>query len=316
MHIGLGTPPEKGGDTVESLARWVKAMDETGVDKVVVLTEAFGDNFDRLADLYRRNYPDRFQLWCGLDNRDFENPDYPQRAAAELERCYRHGARGVGELSDTGWGILGGMMAAFGDPPKRPRDRRLHLDDPRLDLFWKKCAELKMPVSLHIADHPSAWMPPDNHQERLPKSQVYNQYGLDVPSYEELLARRDRLLTRHPDTIFIACHLSNQGNDLAALSHVLERFPNLYVEIAARDYEIGRQPRTAAKFLEKYKDRVLFGTDANPSANMYRAWWRLLESPDECMPGPTGWRLYGLDLPAPVLEALYRANAQRILNWK
>jgi hypothetical protein len=61
---------------------------------------------------------------------------------------------------------------------------------------------------------------------------------------------------------------------------------------------------------------VLFGTDANPSVNMYRAWWRLLESPDEYMPGATGWRLYGLDLPAPVLEGLYRATARRILNWK
>jgi predicted TIM-barrel fold metal-dependent hydrolase len=51
---------------------------------------------------------------------------------------------------------MGGLAAAFGDPPKLPRGRRLHLDDLRLDLFWKKCAELKIPVNLHVADHPSA----------------------------------------------------------------------------------------------------------------------------------------------------------------
>jgi len=315
VHVGITGTGHNGGDTPESLAAWVKIMDEAGVEKIIVLTEAIGAEFDRLADLYQKNYPDRFQLWCGLDVRDFDKPDYPQRAAAELERCYRKGARGVGELSDKGWGIMGGMAAAFSDPPRLPRERRLHLDDPRLDLFWKKCAELKIAVNLHVADHPSAWRAPDNHQERLPKSQIYNQYGTDVPSYDELIGRRDRLLARHPDTIFVACHMSNQGNDLPRLSIALDRFRNLYLDLSARDYEIGRQPRTAAKFLEKYRDRVLFGSDVDPGADMYRAWWRLLESPDEYMPGPNWWRLYGVDLPEPVLEGVYRGNARRILNW-
>ncbi len=316
VHVGMNGTGHEGGDTPESLAAWVKSMDETGVDKVIVLTEAIGAEFDRLADLYRRNHRDRFQLWCGLDIRDFDKPDYPERAAGELERCYRKGARGVGELTDKGWGIMGGMVAAFGDPPKLQRARRMYLDDPRLDLFWKKCAELKIPVNLHVADHPSAWMPPDKYQERLPRSQVWNQYGMDVPSYEELMVRRDRLLARHPSTIFIVCHLSNQGNDLASLSQSMDRFPNMYLDLAARNYEIGRQPRAAAKFLEKYKERVLFGTDANPGIKAYRPWWRLLESADEYMPGSNWWPVYGLELPSPVLHAIYRDNAMRILNWK
>jgi predicted TIM-barrel fold metal-dependent hydrolase len=174
---------------------------------------------------------------------------------------------------------------------------------------------LKIPVSLHVADHPSAWRPPDNHQERTPRYQAYNQYGSDVPSYEELLARRDRLLARHPDTTFIAVHFSNQGNDLAALSQALDRFPNLYVDISARDYEMGRQPRAAARFLEKYKDRVLYGSDSTPATRMYRGWWRLLESADEYIAGPVWWRLYGLSLQDGVLDAIYRGNARRILNW-
>ncbi len=316
VHIGMRGTNHTGGDTAESLAAWVKSMDEAGVEKAIVLSEATGADFDRLAELYRKEHPDRFQLWCGLDIHDFEKPGYAERAAAELERCYRKGARGVGELSDKGQGIMGGMFAAYGDLPQLPRDRRLYMDDPRLDLFWNKCAELKIPVNLHVADHPSAWRAPDNHQERPPRAQVFNQYGTDVPSYEEMLARRDRLLARHPETTFIACHLSNQGNDLASLSKAMDRFPNLYIEIAARDYEIGREPRAAAKFLVKYKERVMFGTDSSPSPGMFRAWWRLLESADEYMPGPAGWRLYGLELPDAVLEAIYRGNARRILNWR
>jgi predicted TIM-barrel fold metal-dependent hydrolase len=174
---------------------------------------------------------------------------------------------------------------------------------------------LKMPVNIHMADHPSAWQPADGHQERSPRFQVYNQYGKDVPSYAEVLAIRDRLLDSQPKTMFIACHFSNQGNDLATLSKVLDKFSNLNVDLSARDYEIGREPRTAAKFLEKYQDRVMFGTDQGREKAVYQAWWRLLETPDEYIPGPNSWRLYGLELPDNVLAKIYRDNAKKYLNW-
>jgi predicted TIM-barrel fold metal-dependent hydrolase len=298
-HVYVRTPDE--------IAKWVHAMDETGVQTTVILTGATGQEFDKLADLFLKPYPGRFQLYCGLETRDIDAPDYPQRAVAELERCYRKGARGVGELSDKGSGYTHG--------PQRPRDKRLHPDDPRLSAFWKKCAELKIPVNIHMADHPSAWQPADNHQERSPSYQRYNQYGADVPSYQEILMIRDRLVDSQPQTVFVACHFSNQGNNLAELSKVLDRFPNLYLDMSARNYEMGRQPRTAAKFLVRYQDRIMFGTDISPSADMYRSWWRLLETDDEYMPGPNWWRLYGLALPDTVLEKLYRANAQKAMNW-
>jgi predicted TIM-barrel fold metal-dependent hydrolase len=292
--------------TPDEIANWVRIMDETGVEVTVVLTGATGERFDQLAALFLRPYPNRFQLYCGIDTRDPEAPDYPERAAAELVRCYGKGARGVGEVIDKGSGLARGRL---------PREKRLHVDDARLDAFWNKCAELKMPVNMHIADHPSCWRPPDETQERSPAFQRYNQYGRDVPSYEELLLKRDRLLEKHPETTFIFCHLSNEGNDLQTLSKVLDRFPNLYLDISARAYEVGRQPRTAARFLARYKDRVLFGTDQSLSEKMYQAWWRLFETADEFMPGPSWWRLYGLELPDDVLEAMYRSNAKRLLNW-
>ncbi|MFI5387916.1 MAG: amidohydrolase family protein, partial [Fimbriimonadales bacterium] len=90
---------------------------------------------------------------------------------------------------------------------------------------------------------------------------MFNLSGKDVPSYQELLATRDSLLAKHPKTTFVFCHFSNQGNDTASLAKVLDKYPNLYLDIAARDYEIGREPKTAARFLARYKDRIMFGTD-------------------------------------------------------
>ena len=45
------------------------------------------------------------------------------------------------------------------------------------------------------------------------------------------------MLTKHPKTTYIACHLGNQGHDLALLAKELDDHPNLYLDISARDYE-------------------------------------------------------------------------------
>ncbi|HUR60113.1 MAG TPA: amidohydrolase family protein, partial [Opitutaceae bacterium] len=153
------------------------------------------------------------------------------------------------------------------------------------------------------------------YQERPPQYQHFNLHGKDVPSHAELVAARDRMVAKHPRTTFVACHLGNQGHDLKTLRAVLDKYPNLHLDISARDYEVGRTPRAAAKFLAKYSDRVLFGTDMGREKEMYQAWWRLFETADEFMPSRQWWRYYGLELPPPVLEALYRGNAKRVLNW-
>jgi predicted TIM-barrel fold metal-dependent hydrolase len=294
--------------TPADVEAWIRRMDQVGVEISVVFTEAIGAEFDRQADLFLKSHPERFQVYCGLDVSAIEAPDYPARAARELERCYRRGARGVGEITDKGWGLQGSGMT-------QPRNRRLRLDDSRLDQFCKKCAELHLPVNVHIADHPSCWQPLGPNQERTPDFQGFNLADKDVPSHAELLATRDRVLARHPQTRFIFCHLSNQGHDTAALAAVLDKFPNLYLDIAARDYELGRQPRTARQFLVRYQDRVMFGTDMGWEQNMYESWWRLLETADEYIPGRIWWRYYGLELPDDLLKRLYRDNARKLLNW-
>lgn len=293
--------------TPEDVEAWVRTMDEVGVEKSIVFTGAVGEEFDRQAELFLGRHADRFQVWCDLLVTDIDAPDYSERAVRELVRCYEKGARGAGELSDKGWGLQGGQP---------PREERLHFDDARLDAFWEKCAELNLPVNMHIADHPSCWQPLGPNQERTPDFQHFNMVEKDVPAYEELLASRDRMLEKHPRTTFIACHLSNQGNDLGALARVLDRFPNFYVDLSARDYELGRQPRNALKFLANYQDRVMFGTDMGRDKQMYQGWWRLLESADEYLPGRIWWPYYGLELPEGLLKSLYRDNALRLLNWR
>jgi predicted TIM-barrel fold metal-dependent hydrolase len=111
----------------------------------------------------------------------------------------------------------------------------------------------------------------------------------------------------------------------------LDRFPNVCVELGARIGELGRQPRTARRFFEKYQDRILFGTDAVPRGietpqqifgdELYRIYYRFLETEDEYFdyaPAPVPpqgrWRIYGVGLPDAILRKVYHENADRLLR--
>ena len=112
------------------------------------------------------------------------------------------------------------------------------------------------------------------------------------------------------------------------VGQLLDRFPNADVEVSARVQELGRQPYTARKWLIKYQDRVLFGTDGSPDRDVERIWtphWRFFETDDEHfdhpaqMLSPLGaplqgrWRIYGVFLPDDVLRKIYYRNALKYL---
>src|SRR5262249_40120245 len=106
----------------------------------------------------------------------------------------------------------------------------------------------------------------------------------------ELHEARLRVVARHPKTQFVALHVGN-AEDLGWVSEWLDRYPNLSVEIGARIGELGRQPRAARKFFDRYQDRILFGTDAIPYGTetpqqifgelLYEIYFRFLETEDE-----------------------------------
>ena len=92
----------------------------------------------------------------------------------------------------------------------------------------------------------------------------------------------------------------------------------MYVDIDARISELGRQPYSARRFLIKYQDRVMFGTDTAPNRDAYRMYFRFLETDDEYFDPAGGhhrqgfWMIYGVFLPDDVLAKLYNGNARRI----
>jgi predicted TIM-barrel fold metal-dependent hydrolase len=106
------------------------------------------------------------------------------------------------------------------------------------------------------------------------------------------------------------------ANNLEKLDSLMIEFPNIYVEIGAVIAELGRQPRAAKKFFDKYQDRVLFGKDSWVPSE-YTTYFRVLETEDEYFPYHKKyhafWRMYGLGLSDQVLKKLYYKNALKII---
>jgi predicted TIM-barrel fold metal-dependent hydrolase len=125
-----------------------------------------------------------------------------------------------------------------------------------------------------------------------------------------------------PATTFIGAHVGGWAEDLAAVGSMLQRRANWNVDLGGRLGEIGRQPRTFARFVEDFPDRVLFGTDAfPPEPDAYERFYRFLETDDdhfpytdEAVPPQGRWAIYGCALPAHLLERVYSGNARRLLS--
>jgi predicted TIM-barrel fold metal-dependent hydrolase len=131
------------------------------------------------------------------------------------------------------------------------------------------------------------------------------------------MATFENALRENPATIFIACHYLNMNQDLPRLGAMLDKYPNMYIDISARVAESAHTPRATREFLIKYQDRVLFGTDNGMAADMYRNIFRILETEDEHIyihDYNYHWALSAFYLPDTVLEKIYNKNAKRILN--
>ena len=289
---------------------WVHTMNEVGIAKTIILSYSTGARFDSIIIKYAR-YKDRFEIWCGFDYTGFDKPGWEKHAIEELERCYKKGARGVGELGDKG----------LGEYYSKPTPGwGLHIDDVRMQPLLKKSAELHMPVSIHVAEDAWMYLTDDSTNDGLMNASTWkvDMTKKGILDHDELIATLERAVKNNPETIFIACHLANCCSDLSKLGKLFDNCPNLYADIAARYSEIAPIPRFVHDFMEKYQDRLVYGTDMGTGKEMYRATFHILETADEHFYNQDlfnyHWPLYGLSLSDKTLKKLYHDNAKKIIR--
>jgi predicted TIM-barrel fold metal-dependent hydrolase len=294
--------------SADGLATLGTALDSLNVRMMVSADNSSGDRLKTTIAAIRASekMKDRARVLAGIDFRNV-GPGWAEKAVAQLEADVAAGAVGVGEISKS-----------FGLSIKKPDGSRLKIDDPELDPLWDACARLKLPVFIHTADPQEFFQPIDFTNERWLELALFGdrRYPQDrFPSFETLMTERDNLFRRHPKTTFVAAHLGWHANDLARLGRMFDEMPNLYSEVGAVLYDIGRQPRGAHDFFVKYQNRILFGKDSFQPEE-YPYYWRVFETRDDYFDYYRNyhafWKLYGIDLPDSVLKKVYYQNALKI----
>ena len=308
VHNHLG-----GGASVLTPARvkqYLRAMDDAGVETVVNLDGGWDAKLKETLRALDDAHPGRFLTYALIDLRGIDEPNWSDREVKRLQESFETGAKGLKFHKSLGLGY------------RSAKNQLIRVDDERLDPIWELCAEFDRPVMIHTADPAAFFTPLDQYNERWHELNSHPDWLFHderFPSRADLLEQRNRVIQRHPKTTFIGAHFGNNPEDLATVGKWLDRYPNFYVDIDARINELGRQPYSARRFFIKYQDRIMFGTDTRPDANAYRIYYRFMETDDEYWDS-TGahhrqgfWMVYGIFLPKPVLEKIYRTNARRIL---
>ncbi len=255
----------------------------------------------------RDHFPNRFIVFTNINFNNIDSAGWTENTVNQLEQDVKLGANGLK------------IYKSLGMYSKDSQGNRVHVDDPRIDPVWEKCGELGIPVLIHTADPRPFWAPMNEQNERWLELKTHprrKRSDTDPAPWETIIEEQHNAFKKHPNTIFINAHMGWYANNLGALGKLMDELPNMYVEIGAVIAELGRQPRTARNFFEKYQDRVLFGKDSYHPEEYY-TYFRVLETADEYFPYykryHAFWRMYGLNLSDDILEKLYYKNALRII---
>jgi predicted TIM-barrel fold metal-dependent hydrolase len=299
----------------------LQVMDRKNLRTMVDLTGGHGQALRTALRRLPEAHAGRFIVFTEPAWDRASEPRYSKYQADLVEDAHRAGAKGLKVLK-----TLGLYLRETGT------NKLVRVDDRRFDPMWEAVGSLKMPVAIHTSDPRAFFLPIDRFNERWEELHAHPDwsfYGKDFPSDRELQEARRNVMRRHPHTNFVCLHVAC-AEDLAYVSECLDAHPNMYVDIAARIGELGRQPRASRRFFDKYQDRIVFGTDASGGTAtpqqtfgdaMYEIYWRFLETEDEyfdyapaATPPQGRWRISGIGLPESILKKVYSGNAARLLG--
>jgi len=303
-----------GGWDKRPVSQLLDILDEADVRVYVDLDGGWGEDIlETHLDHFKAAAPERFRVYGGVAWEKWaEHGDrFGEWAAVRLRQQAAHGAQGL-----KIWKPLGLQV-------RDQHGKLVAVDDPRLDPVWATAGELKLPVTIHIADPVAFFDPVDNHNERWEELHANPDWqfpGPPFPSFMTILNDFANLVARHTQTTFVGAHVGCYAENLEWVGQLLDRCPNFFVDISERIGELGRQPYAARRFFLKYADRILFGTDRPVEENIYPVYYRFLETDDEYFsygneepPRQGRWKIYGMYLPDDVLQKVYFKNAERVI---
>jgi len=287
----------------------------------------------QIAETKRAADPKRFHYATTFSMKGFGTPGWTERTDATIDAAIAKGAVAVKVWKNIG------MVE------NDPDGKRVFLDDPRFDGVMRHIADRHIPLIAHQGEPRNCWLPLDQMSTENDRSyfrehpEYYMYLHPREPTYETLMAHRDRFVARHPHLSFVGAHMASLEWSVDKLGAFLDRFPNANADIAARITQIQAQSRDdyakVRAFFVKYQDRLMYGTDLtqnppdpaaraqNPPAiddfakeadDTWRSDWHYLATGGSQHVDAIEATVKGLALPRTVIDKIYYRNARRIFR--
>lgn len=288
----------------------------------------------RVAHTLQAADPRRFHFVTTFSMKGFGGAGWTADAIRHVDAEMARGALGVKVWKNIG------MVE------RDAQGRLIMLDDRRFDGVMNHLEAKGIPLVAHQAEPKNCWLPleamtTENDRSYFRDHPEYHMYlHPEQPSYESLIAARDRFVARHPKLNFVGAHLASLEWSVDELTKFLDTYPNATADLAARmtqvQYQSKSDPDKVRRFFVKYQDRLLYGSDLteNPPEPHARAQNPPMDPAQFAVEADTFWRsdwiylatsevqpidaikadVKGLALPKPVIDKIYYANARRVFG--
>ena len=273
-------------------------------------------------------YPGRVEVASAFPLEGWDEPDWIEKTIQYLDATFEKGAIAVKVWKD--------ICMEF-----RDKDGKLvRIDDPQFDPVFDHLEKKGIRLMGHLGEPKNCWLPLEemtvkndrNYFRRNPKYHMF--LHPEMPSYEDQINARNRMLDKHPNLSFIGAHFGSLEWSVDELGKFLDKYPKAVVDTAARmgqiQYQSNQDLQHVRDFFIKYQDRIVYGTDGGVTApgqakaayyQMQQRWisdWKYLCTDEEQSVPVLDLPVKGLRLPRMVIDKIYRKNIQRVFpgSWK
>lgn len=280
------------------------------------------DDQERFALHQIKSFPDDVHYITAFTLQNWDSPQWADSVITRIKNSFDQGALGIK------------LWKNIGMVEKNAADEFIMIDDPKFDPVIEYIISQNKTVMAHLGEPKNCWLPVEkmtvnNDKRYFARHPEYHMYlHPEYPSYETLIAARDRFVEKHPDMRFVGAHLGSLEWDVNELAMRLDKFPNMAVDMAARiphlQYQSRQDREKVRDFFIKYQDRLVYATDSgisddsdpeNEKRETHNVWlsdWKYFAT-DETMTSPhVDGEFQGLKLPKKVIDKIYRENA---IHW-
>lgn len=275
----------------------------------------------RIAQALVASHPAELAYAATFSMLGWDDPNWQQRVIKQLDAAFKAGAVAVKVWKNIGM--------EFRDA----HGRLVMIDDPKFDPVFDFIREQHRVLIGHQGEPYNCWLPisqmtVNNDKEYFKEHPQYHMYlHPEMPSYEQQMAARDRMLDRNPELKFVGAHMASLEWSVDRLAAFLDRYPNAVVDLAARmgqvEYQSNRDLDKVRRFFIRYQDRLLYGTDLSQDAgadpqqvrrDAHATWmrdWQYLATSLTFRVPELDAPVHGLGLPKDVIRKIYSTNAEQ-----